>query len=952
MTGDQRPFKSNKKLTEKLDVDFALQAVGIGIWELNPKTNQVVWDNRCSQLFGIDSHQFFYPDTLRFIHPADVERVNQAVQEAMNPQSDGHYDVTYRSLGEDGRTRWIRSTGKTYFDPDGQPLRFAGVAQEVTGQLEAQQRAEAIRQQAQRQQRIYEAITSTSPDLMYVFDLNYRFMYANRALLAMWGSTWEQSIGKGLLENGYEPWHAQMHEREIDEVVATKKTIRGEVSFPHATLGKRIYDYVLAPVLNEQGEVEAVAGTTRDITDIKQAQERKEVAQRQLLALFEQSPVGLATLSADDKLVFQWANPFYGELVARPPQTLVGKPLLEALPELKGQGFDDALRDVMATQMPFNAPEVAVDILRDGQLTTMYVNLTYQPQKGRLPGTIESILVVATDVTQQVTSRKKVEERDQFSRTIFYNSPVAKLVYVGPDMILREANEKMLALFGRDASIIGQPIMEVIPELTRTQLLEKYRRVLATGEMYEEQAEPIELIKDGHAYGGYYDYTYKPLIDLTGKPYGVICTAIDVTQQVMARQKLEEAEASLRGAIELAQLGTWSIDVATNALTFSDRLIEWFGYDPKAQSYQEVIPILEAGDQERINQAVARALNPESNGVYDETYTVIHPQTGEKRVLHAQGKTVFDERGKAVRMNGTAQDITLQQALQTALAQQVQERTEELARANEELAAINEELAANIEEYAAINEELEEANTLLHRSNENLEQFAYVASHDLQEPLRKIQQFGDLLKTRYTQASGEELVYLERMQSAAARMSMLIKDLLNFSRITNQRENNKAVALNQVLDEVLTDLDLRRAETKARIEVASLPVVEGDAGQLGQLFQNLLSNALKFHRPGEVPHIQVKSKKVSVEQLPPWVKPSRKARFYYQIEVIDNGIGFDEKYVDRIFQVFQRLHGKSQYAGTGIGLAICEKVVSNHGGAITAQSQVGKGATFMIYLPV
>lgn len=146
------------------------------------------------------------------------------------------------------------------------------------------------------------------------------------------------------------------------------------------------------------------------------------------------------------------------------------------------------------------------------------------------------------------------------------------------------------------------------------------------------------FIQNGLPYYGYYDYTYKPLYDAKGKIYGVICTAIDVTEEVVASNKLAEAEQNMRGAVELAQLGTWSIDVASNGLTYSDRLIEWFGYDPAAQDYNEVIPILLEEDQQRVANAVAWALNPESGGVYDETYTVIHPTTGKKRILHAQGK--------------------------------------------------------------------------------------------------------------------------------------------------------------------------------------------------------------------------------------------------------------------------------------------------------------------------
>jgi len=231
-----------------------------------------------------------------------------------------------------------------------------------------------------------------------------------------------------------------------------------------------------------------------------------------------------------------------------------------------------------------------------------------------------------------------------------------------------------------------------------------------------------------------------------------------------------------------------------------------------------------------------------------------------------------------------------------------------------------------------------------------------VASHDLQEPLRKIQQFGDLLKTHLGDALGEETIYLDRMQTAAGRMSTLIKDLLNYSRITTKRDTNRLVVLREVVDQVLATLELPIQETGAQILIGSLPTVQGDASQLRQLFQNLLSNALKFSRVDNqgalmIPQISITAQRVNVQDLPPSVKPLRMAPAYQQIMVADNGVGFEEKYLDRIFQVFQRLHGKGQYGGTGIGLAICQKVVFSHGGAITASSQPGQGARFSIYMP-
>jgi signal transduction histidine kinase len=229
----------------------------------------------------------------------------------------------------------------------------------------------------------------------------------------------------------------------------------------------------------------------------------------------------------------------------------------------------------------------------------------------------------------------------------------------------------------------------------------------------------------------------------------------------------------------------------------------------------------------------------------------------------------------------------------------------------------------------------------LAQSNRELEEFAFVASHDLQEPLRKIQTFGDRLKDKYGDGLGEGgRDYLERMQNASIRMQALIQGLLTYSRVTSRPEPFSSVSLTSLVQEVVSDLTVRIEQTGGRVEVGELPVIEASPYQIRQLFQNLLSNALKFRRE-EQPLIRVHGNRVNnpTEQ---WVK----------IMVEDNGIGFDEKYLDRIFQPFQRLHGRSHYEGTGIGLAICRKIVERHYGTITAKSTPGRGSTFIITFPV
>lgn len=250
----------------------------------------------------------------------------------------------------------------------------------------------------------------------------------------------------------------------------------------------------------------------------------------------------------------------------------------------------------------------------------------------------------------------------------------------------------------------------------------------------------------------------------------------------------------------------------------------------------------------------------------------------------------------------------------------------------------------------------------LARSNAELEQFAFVASHDLQEPLRKIQAFGDRLKAKCDEAkldAGRD--YLERMQNAAARMRNLIDDLLTFSRVISRTEPFAAVPLGTVVKDVLGDLEFRIEKTGAKIEVGELPTIEADPVQMRQLLQNLLSNALKFQPQGATPLLQITARTVAAAALSgPTALLARKPAEagnpgddpYCELIVRDNGIGFEEKYLDKIFAVFQRLHGRQEYEGTGVGLAVCRRIVDRHGGKITAQSKPGAGATFIVWLPL
>lgn len=244
----------------------------------------------------------------------------------------------------------------------------------------------------------------------------------------------------------------------------------------------------------------------------------------------------------------------------------------------------------------------------------------------------------------------------------------------------------------------------------------------------------------------------------------------------------------------------------------------------------------------------------------------------------------------------------------------------------------------DISEKKEIRRKLEQYMEELKRSNTELEQFAYIASHDLQEPLRKIQAFGDRIQQKYKEDLDDRgRDYLDRMQSAAMRMQEMINDLLSYSRVTTRSNPFTEVDLNVVLEEAISDLEARIMRENGKIEKPKLPGIEGDKVQLRQIFANLIGNGLKYHKPDVAPVVKITAETSDDHCI---------------IKVSDNGIGFDPSHTDKIFQPFQRLHGREKYEGTGIGLAICKKIALRHKGDITADSEPGKGSVFTVVLPL
>lgn len=313
-------------------------------------------------------------------------------------------------------------------------------------------------------------------------------------------------------------------------------------------------------------------------------------------------------------------------------------------------------------------------------------------------------------------------------------------------------------------------------------------------------------------------------------------------------------------------------------------------------------------DAERLTNETTKAM--QENSVLNTEFR-IYTACNNLKVIHSIAHCVYNEKGELIKFVGTLRDVTESRKIEESLKNKVDE---------------------------------------LNNSNKGLEEFAYVASHDMQEPLRKITTFSSRLLEKYGEQLEEEgKMYLTRMVASAENMRTLINDLLDFSRISNTSQPFETVDLNGILKNVQNDLELKIEETETTIVAEHLPSIKAIRSQMQQLFNNIISNAIKFHQPDTAPII-----KLSVSQLAPEEQVQRMLAegSYCKIEIADNGIGFEQEFAQRIFQVFQRLHGKSEYPGTGIGLAICKKIVEHHKGTLYAEGRPGEGATFTIILPL
>lgn len=563
------------------------------------------------------------------------------------------------------------------------------------------------------------------------------------------------------------------------------------------------WTFSYSSVIGETGTIDGVlvvcnetTGKVRMLRELEQHKTLLLARESNLMSIIRQAPVAMCILVGPNHVV-EIANDKMFELWGKPREAFMGKPVFDLLIDAKYEGFEVLLKNVYETGSTYSAYGAPVTLFRNGGTATAYVHFVYEAFR-EADGTISGVVVIASDVTEEVLGRKRLEASEHQVRSIIESAPFPIGIYIGREMRIQMANQAIIEVWGKGPDQVGKTYYEALPELESQNIYPQLDRVFMTGEPFHARNQRVDLVVDGVLGTYYFNYSFTPLFDQAGKVYGVMNTAADVTDLNTARTELVKEQ-------ELAR--------------------------------------------QKIEEVVA-------------------------------------------------------------------ERTRDLQKSNAELS-----------------------------------QFAYIASHDLQEPARKISTFiGMVNKSLATKVDPRTKTYLEKIETSAARMLALIRDVLSISQLSKHNRRIETVNLNKVVQEVCSEFELLIEQKEAVIESDALPDLVAVPVQMSQLFGNLISNALKFARPDVPIRIRIAAEKISRVQIEASCEV-KEANEYYKISVADNGIGFSQANASQIFDIFQRLHSRSEYEGTGIGLAMCRKIVENHGGCISATGEVGVGATFTMILP-
>ncbi|MGB7747363.1 MAG: PAS domain-containing protein [Verrucomicrobiia bacterium] len=763
------------------------------------------------------------------------------------------------------------------------------------------------------------------PDNIFVKNRQSRFLVNNLAHIQTLGATHQDELlGKSDLDIFPAELAGQYYEDDQMMMQSGQPLTREEHVVNPRTGEKHWLLTTKVPMRDKQGAIVGLLGISRDFTPMKRVEEALNRERHLLRTLIDNLPDGIYIKDTEGRKTM--ANPADLKILGcKTEAEAIGKSDFDFFPKELAEKFWADDQKVIHGVPIINREEYVLN--EAGEKRWLLTSkLPLRDQSGKITG----LVGISRDITEQKRTEEALRQsRDELEkrinertaeisqerlllRTLIDNLPDA--VYAkdinGRKTMANPADLKNLKC-KTEAEAIGKSDFDLFPKEEAERFWADDQRVL--------QGQPVlkreESFLDEKGQKHWLLTSKVPICDQNGKITGLVGIGRDITKGKLAEEALAHERSLLRTLIDNLPDAVYAKDTAGRKLLVNTA-------DLKNLHFKTEAEVINKTDFDFFPKDLAEKFWADDQKVIQGEPVIdreeyVFTDTGEKRWLCTSKLPLRDQNGKIVGLVGIGRDITARKLAEDAL------RSSEA--------------------------KLRQSTIQLERSNHELQDFAYVASHDLQEPLRKIVVFGERLKEKKIEDLGPEAKdYLERMQKAAARMQTLISDLLTFSRVTTKARPFAPVNLAEVAADVVNDLEGRIEQVKGRVEVVgTLPVIDAEALQMRQLLQNLMGNALKFRRPEETPVVKVEAQIVTGVS-----GPGTPPQQLCKLMVSDNGIGFDEKYLDRIFNVFQRLHTRNEYEGTGMGLAITKKIALYHGGEITAKSTPGHGATFIVTLPV
>lgn len=817
--------------------------------------------------------------------------------------------------------RWLMATVSPIgMNPHGRQM-FCYVAEDVTARRQAE---DAIRESQLR----FRSMADSLPGLIWLSNLNRQRTYFNKTWLEFTGRSIEQELGDGWTDNLH-PDDRESYLSAYASAFELKKPFELEYRLRRHD---GVYRWVLArgtPRFHPSGASAGFVGFCLDVTDRRIAVEAVRRSELRFRTLTEAIPQIVWNASPDGAL--SYFNQRWRDFTGLSNESAQGVGWLNAVHPLDRDRVFAAWRSTVENTGAETPARFSVEMrLRQGETEEYRWFLAIAVPLYSPDGSVDQWIGSMADIHDQKTASAVIAESEEKFRTMVESIP--QLAWMtDADGYIFWYNQRWYDFTGTSfEEMKGWGWQRVHDASDLPRVVEKFKAHIASGEPWEDTF----LLRRYDGVMRWHLSRARPIRDKTGRVVRWFGTNTDITDQREMEQKLRASVERFRTLTEAVPQMVWTADPAGAVTFFNRRWHEYTGLPLAGTTTRTWGNAVHPDDAELLQKEWQVAVDGEPESFTSE-FRLRRGSDGEYRWMLSKAVPLRDFLGAVNEWVGSLTDIDDQKRQAETLERMVQDRT----------AALVDE----IEDRTRAEQQARAVAVELERSNRELQEFAYVASHDLQEPLRKIQAFGDRLRTRFRHElpeTGQE--YIDRMYSSASRMRRLIDDLLNYSRVTTQALPFRLVALDTLVQEVISDLDELITQSQATINCCVLPTLEADPTQMRQLFQNLVVNAIKFHRPEVGPVIDIIGEPVDV-RLPgtnhAMVAASR-------ISIRDNGIGFDEKYLGRIFQVFQRLHGRNEFEGSGVGLAICRKIVERHHGTITAHSRPGEGATFVVTLPI